>query len=468
MSKMDAFSLTKAIDMNSEYLGIERIVLMENAGKEITRNSKDFNSIAIFAGLGNNGGDGLVAARHLAGMDKRVKVFTFGGERSKECQKNFDILQNMESVEIGIIRDSKDCNSIREELNGFDLIIDALLGVGMRGELREPVKSLVDIINSSKAFKLSVDAPTPGLKADLVLSFHFPKVDDAKVIDIGIPVEAEKYCGPGDVYLALPERTGGEHKGDFGRLLIIGGSREFVGTPVLVARAAYRTGVDLCTICCPSYVAERIPFDPNMIVRPMRSEFYFSKSDIETIINEKFDSVVIGNGLGIKNETKYALRKLLRKIDSTVILDADALRLIKKKHLNDRTIITPHMGEFKFLLEEFGIDEKDKKDTVRRIARETNSIVVLKSKVDIISDGNLLKLNRTGNAGMTVGGTGDVLAGILGALSCKSDLFSSACAGTFLSGLAGNLAFEDFGYYFTATDVIEKIPEAIKFCREFE
>jgi hydroxyethylthiazole kinase-like uncharacterized protein yjeF len=449
--KMNSPEKSKAVDMNSSYLGVETLTLMENAGKEIARNSKKFNSIAVFSGLGNNGGDGLVAARHLSAVGKRVKIYTLIGERSRECQRNFNITQKLDSVEVEVVRDSSDCEEIN--LDEFDLIIDALLGVGVKGELREPVKSLVDVINSSEAYKISVDCPTPGVKADLTLS--------------GIPREAEIYCGPGDVYLATPHRFGREHKGDFGRLLIIGGSREFTGTPALVGRAALRTGVDLSIICSPSYAAERMPFNPDLIVKPLKSEFYLGKVDVEQILAMDFDSMVVGNGLGVEEGTGYALKKLLKNIEKPVILDADALKLIKSKHIRENFILTPHAREFKLLFGEFEDKTEGRIQVVEEFAGKTRSIILLKGSTDVISNGVETRLNRTGNAGMTVGGTGDMLAGIIGAFSCKTDPFKAACAGAFLSGLAGDLALKDLGYSFTALDCIEKIPEAIRFCWEF-
>ncbi len=466
--KMNSSEISKAIDMNSAYLGIEPLVLMENAGREIARNSEKFNSIAVFSGLGNNGGDGLVAARHLSSIGKRVRVYTLTGERSKECQKNFDIIRRLNSVEIETIRDSRDCEKIKKDLDKFDLIIDSLIGVGVKGELREPIKSLVDTINLSRAYKIAVDCPTPGINADLVLSFHLAKTADARVVNIGIPREAELYCGPGDVYLAMPKRHGHEHKGDFGRLLIIGGSREFTGTPALVGRAALRTGVDLAIICCPSHVSERMQSDPDLIVNPLRSEFYLEKDDVEQILKLNFDSLVIGNGLGTEDGTKYALKRLLREINKPVILDADALKLIKINHIRENFILTPHAMEFRTLFREYDENFDERVEIVKKFAKRTKSVILLKGQTDIISNGEKTRLNRTGNVGMTVGGTGDMLAGIVGALSCKTDGFTAACAGAFLSGLAGDLALEKFGYSLTATDCIEKIPEAIKFCKGFE
>ncbi len=523
---IDIARLTKAIDMNCEYLGISRLLLMENAGREIARNCEKFNPkfkefrsfdfpeenrikrVAVFSGTGNNGGDGFVAARHLSGIGKNVRVYAIDGERTIEAQRNFEIIQNLDSVEIELIRDSSDSEKIKKEIGKFDLIVDALIGVGLKGDVREPVKSIIKLINSARAFRISVDIPSGGGKnvvnANLTISLHLPKTENvaerlyrsdicprgkasrphSKVVPIGIPKEAESLCGPGDVYLSIPKRSGFEHKGDFGRVIVIGGSKNFVGTPSLVAKAALRTGADIAIISCPGYVAEKLPFDPNLIVNPMESEFYFSESDVDNILNINFDSVVIGNGLGTQNETSNAVRKFLKLVNKPVVIDADALKLIDMKDLRKNFILTPHEIEFKILFKE---QEKDfnKKiirnsvselrdlrsriKMVEKFARNTNTTILLKGPVDIISDGERTKLNRTGNPGMTVGGTGDVLAGIIGALSAVSeDKFEAACAGAFLSGLSGDFACEDFRYSLIATDVIERIPEAIRFCNGFE
>jgi len=367
---MDPARITKVIDINCAYLGISTLQLMENAGRATAQEAEKFNQIAIFCGNGNNGGDGLVAARHLSTRGKEVRVYILEGSRTATNKKNLEILKNLNSVEIEVIKDSDDCKRVKNELKNFDLIIDALLGVGIKGELREPVKSLVAVINESRVFKLSVDVPTPGIKANLIVSFHIPKTKDAKVADIGIPPDAELCCGPGDVCIAIPKRKGDEHKGDFGRVLIVGGSKEFIGAPVLAGRAALRTGVDLVTVMCPSYVAERIPFDPNLIINPLESEFYLNKEDVNLILDNKFDSAVIGNGLSQQDESKYALKKLLRNLkEKPVVLDADALKLIKPSWVGENLILTPHAGEFRIL---FG-ESADSKELVEKICKENRS-----------------------------------------------------------------------------------------------
>jgi hydroxyethylthiazole kinase-like uncharacterized protein yjeF len=458
-----------ALDANAGWLGVSRLQLMENAGREIARASERYKRIAVVAGTGNNGGDGLVAARHLLGRGKRVTIYAIDGKRTSECQKNLDVLMNS-NVDVTLIEDSSDCGRITTELSECDLIIDALIGVGLSGELREPAKSLIACMNASSAFKLSVDIPSGNrklsVKADQTISFHTAKTPGAMVVDIGMPKEAELYCGPGDVCVAIPERKPESHKGDYGRILVVGGSSRYVGAPYLAAWAAMRTGVNLAVVCVPAGVAKRLPFNPNLIVQPLKSDEYVTEDDVAVILKQEYDAMVIGNGIGREDETKDAVREIISKNEKPVVIDADALRLIKPERLKPNTILTPHAGEFKKLYEDYEEDKRVKQ--VEEFAKETKAIVVLKGRIDVVSDGLTTRLNKTGNPGMTVGGTGDVLAGVIGSLTAQNkDPYQSACAGVFLNGIAGDFAYRDLGVSMTATDLIEKLPEAIFYCKTF-
>ena len=170
---MDIQKKSKALDINSAFLGIEPLLLMENAGRKISDNALDFNALAVFCGKGNNGGDGFVAARHLSSLGKTVRVYVLDSKRPIEAEKNLEILECLDSIELIFIKDSSDCLDI--DLSGFDCVIDALLGIGAVGSLREPISSLVDVMNSSMAYKLAVDCPTPGFEPDKILAFHFAK-----------------------------------------------------------------------------------------------------------------------------------------------------------------------------------------------------------------------------------------------------------------------------------------------------
>ncbi|MBD3388596.1 MAG: NAD(P)H-hydrate dehydratase [Candidatus Altiarchaeales archaeon] len=440
---------SRALDLNAVWLGVPLERLMENAGAAVARECAGFKRIAIFCGRGNNGGDGLVAARilHEDGVD--VTVFALEGDRTKLNQNN-----------LGKIPDSlKKIIDNREdfELEGFDLIVDALVGVGLEGEAREPLKGVIEKMNESHAHKISVDTPSAGIvEADAVVSLHTAKVPGAIVADIGIPAEAERYCGPGDVAVALPRRKSDSRKGDHGRLIVMGGCREYIGTPTLVAQAALKSGVDLVTVCVPQYVADKMPFDPNLIVHPLKSSDAITAEDVKEVLGMKCDAIVFGNGLG--RESREAAKWLMEKSKVPLVLDADALSLAKKRWLKDNMIVTPHEAEYRRL---FGRLE-DREENVLADSRETGAVIVLKGSEDTISDGETVRLNRTGDPNMTVGGTGDVLAGVIGSLLAQTgDRMKAACAGAYLTGRSGELASEELGVSMTATDVIAKIPEAI-------
>jgi NAD(P)H-hydrate epimerase len=311
------------------------------------------------------------------------------------------------------------------------------------------------------------------VQSDMTLTFHKMKTGmtkkgagkftgEVRVIDIGVPHEAELFVGPGDIQPFLT-RPASSHKGDAGRVLVIGGGA-YSGAPALAALAALRAGTDIVTVAAPKSVSDIIAsFSPNLIVRALSGDRLVGK-DIPLIseLIKKHDVVVIGMGLGTDDATLEAVRKIIPLCGKAVI-DADAL-IPDVLHAGHREIIvTPHAVEMRRLS---GVDvpeyEKKKLAFVRDFAKNNDLTVLLKGRMDIISDGTQVRANRTGNSGMTVGGTGDVLAGIAGALFAKHDAFSAACAAAFINGAAGDLAFAEFGYGLLATDVIDRIPEVMK------
>jgi len=461
--------------------------MMENAGAAVAREALSYQKIAIFAGMGNNGGDGLVAARHLASKGKEVIVYLLPGKPTEACKHNLKILENMDSVILHRIKDSKDIENfeLKKKLREVECIIDAMIGVGIKGRLREPVYSIVKMLNELELPIIAVDTPTSDtetkLKATLTISFHTPKTPDAKVVEIGIPPEAENYCGPGDVWLAIPPRSGKEHKGNFGRLLIIGGSIEYFGAPVLAAKAALSVGCDLVTIAAPSNVIPALPHEPDLIFLSLPSENYVSLEDIPTILKQKFDVILVGNGMGVQETSKKFLHELLNEVEVPIVVDADALKFIRSKDLSEKILLTPHHGEWKILFEKEyegksdaltgywgGKEEETIKEQVKRYVSKIKSTVLLKGGIDIIARNKEMRFNRTGNAAMTVGGTGDVLAGVVsGLLAQNGDIWRSACAGAFLNGLAGDLAYAEVGVSLKASDLIAYLPLAIKKSLEY-
>ncbi|MCJ7571420.1 MAG: NAD(P)H-hydrate dehydratase [Candidatus Thermoplasmatota archaeon] len=494
------------LDINSEFYGVPTIKLMENAGKNIA----DFinkklklkqKNIIVFCGTGNNGGDGFVAARYLSEKNN-VTVFLSGKTndiKTDISKKNYEKIKNNKKIEI---HDINDTLKIIDLISKNDLIIDAILGIGLSGEIREPYLTIVKIINNSKNKTIiSVDVPT-GLgtnnyvKADYTITFHDIKkimnptnCGDIMIVDIGIPKKAEEYVGPGELktYYPIPKKE--SHKGDNGRLLIVGGG-PYYGAPALSSFAAERTGLDLVIIATPKKVAKAITsyspllikpvklakhlakISPTLIVKELNDEKNLVLSDIKIIEKQinKVDALLIGPGLGIEKQTQVAIEKIIKKFieqKKPIVIDADAIRVVGKKQnliKNTKTVITPHTGEFKHLT---GVnltdDVKKRKEEVQKWAKKLGVTIVLKGPVDVISNGEITKLNDFHNPSMTVGGTGDVLAGIIGALLSKGvEPFNAARMGIFINGAAGNLAFEKYSYGLIATDVIEQIPNVLK------
>ncbi len=460
------------LDINCEYFGLSRLQLMENAGKavadEIVKRFKS-GKVVVFAGLGNNGGDGFVAARHL--KDFEVEVFLLGKSseiRTDIAKRNFEILKKSE-IKVKEIRKIPDFDA--------DVVVDAMLGTGVRGELREPFRSAVEIINSKDCFVVAVDLPTGldpdtgyynnAIKADLTVTFHKAKpgllkardiVGELVVKDIGIPKEFENLCGVGDVVTSY-RRNPEAHKGMHGRVLVIGGG-EYTGAPALASLAAYASGADIVTTAVPEVIRSIVAsFSPNLIVRGLKGDAITLKNLNEAVeLAKKHDVVVIGMGVGKNDEFKDFVEELLKHVKKAV-LDADGI--VREIPEGIECIMTPHKGEFKKVFGEVT------EENLMKTAEKLKCVILLKSKVDLITDGFRLKKNKSGNAGMTVGGTGDVLAGICGALFCNDDAFHTACASAFLNGFAGDMCFEKYGYNFTATQLIEMIPFAIKRCFEW-
>jgi NAD(P)H-hydrate epimerase len=497
---MDSFSTIssdemKALEMNAEYFGISPLQMMENAGNAVAREIvKRFTSgntqVTIFVGTGGNGGDGLVAARHLSALGYRVKIILVGRESNivlESVKKNWKAIQFMtESVEIVKAYDS----SLIPKIEG-GIVVDALLGTGIKGSLKPPILQAVQAFNEAHGFKVAVDVPS-GLNsesgkileeciiADLTITFHRIKIGLLKakkhvgeliVTDIGLPREIETLVGPGDVFLINKPRLRETHKGDHGRLLIIGGNEIYTGAPTLAALAALRVGVDLVYIATPRQTAHDIAsISPSFITLKLDGE-HLTPTDMIILKQyiEKVDAVVLGPGLGVHRETIEAVKKIVEIIETVkvpLLLDADGLKAFSEgKHRVDTPLVlTPHAGEYKILMGRgLPTDLRERIKAASKAAREVNGVILLKGSIDIITDGKRVKVNEIiHNPGMTVGGTGDVLSGIVGGLlSQGNDAFRAATAGVFINGAAGDFVAQEKGFHMLPTDIIEWIPKVM-------
>lgn len=278
-----------------------------------------------------------------------------------------------------------------------------------------------------------------------------------------------------DVLAVLRKRRPDSHKGDFGRLLIVGGGSRYVGAPALTGLAALRSGVDLATIAAPEKTAWAInSLSPDLITIKLPCQDLEPPVLSELVGElERSTALVVGPGLGTQAKTHDAvidLANMLKKEypNLPALFDADGLKaLASDKGLAHGMpwVMTPHAGEFKILTDlDLPSDVQGRAERVKRAAKEFGCTILLKAHVDIIASvGGDLKLNYTGNPGMTVGGTGDVLSGIVGAfLAQGAEPFKAAVAGAWVCGSAGDLCLQERGYEFVASDLIDKLPEVFK------
>ncbi|UCD04388.1 MAG: NAD(P)H-hydrate dehydratase [Candidatus Woesearchaeota archaeon] len=260
------------------------------------------------------------------------------------------------------------------------------------------------------------------------------------------------------------------HKYQFGSLLVIGGSKRYSGSPALAALAAYRAGVDLVTVAAPERAANIIAsFSPDIITFPLQGD-YIREEHVDDLIDlaKKSSAVVIGGGMERHDETLNAVAEFLDRVNLTCVIDADAIYAVADNMQSVRRkdfVITPHSREFYVLtnIEPWGMDLKKKMEIVNKLAVHLKTTILLKGPVDIISNGIKNDINRTGCVEMTVGGTGDTLAGIIGSLMAQGNIpFDAACAGAYINGKAGELAAKKLGVSMLATDIIKNISKVIK------
>ena len=493
-------------DANCEYLGLSRLCLMEAAGKSLGEEVAKIAvftfakpvKVVMFTGSGGNGGDAFVAARYLLNRGYDVDIYMLKDNiRSHEAKVNLDVLLNLKPRLSRLkIHDLTNVGDFKLDEDEDFIVVDGILGTGIKGNLQENVRKAIGVINESNGIKISIDVPSGmdpltgsvddvAVVPDYTISFHKIKtgVRDAEeelvgglvTADIGIPLEAEYFVNYGD-FLRLKNRNSSSHKGNNGSVLIVGGSKDYHGAPAISGKAAFGAGVDLVYIATPESAAIPVKSaSEDLIVKSLDGD-YLSLNHLDEILElaDKVDAVLIGPGSGINDDTSKLFNVLVTKIKKPIVLDADGLKqvdisLIKNK---DNIVLTPHLAEFnqffnsklKLDLDSYDFKMVDENITeFQLITKNINGTVIVKGKNDLILSGSKFRINRSGNAGMTVGGTGDALAGIVvSLLSQDLSSFDSACLGVFINGLAGDKAYEMNGNGFSASDLVSYIGNVIK------
>jgi len=498
-----------------EKIGIPGVVLMENAGRSVAELiSKKYSSdqkVYIFCGPGNNGGDGFVVARHLFNKGYEVKVF-LGCPQEKvkgDAAINLKIDSNM-GIEIKEITSLSQLPSSEIEKSQV-ILVDAILGTGAKGAPRGIFGEMVNLINRSRGNKIAVDIPTgvdadtgevagEAVRANYTVTFGYPKrgmylypgmdyVGQIIVADIGMPFNLlEKENINILVNLLLKEEFSSEmfyrlpssHKGKFGHLFVLAGSPGMTGAATLVCEGALKIGTGLVTLGIPESlnpILEVKLTEAMTLPLPETREGTLSVKAAEKIYNfiKKCEALVIGPGLSRNPETKELIKEILKTQDVPLVLDADGINSIAGevefiKNYSAPAVLTPHPGELARLVgESIPEIQKDRVQAASDLSSKTGKIAVLKGAGTVIADpeGNCW-INTTGNAGMASGGTGDVLAGIIGGLLAQGkDGLTAAKLGVFLHGLAGDIAVQKYGQVsLTAENIIEFLPSAIRSLEE--
>jgi NAD(P)H-hydrate epimerase len=507
----------RAIDRaTSERYGVPSLTLMENAGSAVAdyalSHHAEAQRILVFCGKGNNGGDGFVAARKLHEQGKKVQVLLLAKP---------DELRGDAAVMFGKLPDSAIAVNSSEELRGeetksdrmqqllhADLYLDAILGTGFKPPVRGLYSGAIELINASAVPVIAVDIPSgadadamgkqTGLiaRADAVVTFTAPRpahvfsqltLGPTVVAAIGSPEEAIVWSLQLNVITArdlaplIGPRPPDSNKGNYGHVLVVGGSLGKAGAAAMAGIAVLRAGAGLSTVATPKSVLATVAgFHPELMTEPLPETGAGTMSSdarerIEQLAKGK-SVLAIGPGISRDAQTAELVRKLIASLQSSIVLDADGLNAFegRTEELNGKgrtLVITPHPGEMARLAGCSIADvQSNRLQVARKFAREHEVIVVLKGHRTLVvqPDGEAW-VNTTGNPGMSTGGTGDVLTGMTAGMMAQhsKNSFAAVLAAVHLHGLAGDVMRERVGEHsLVATDLLRGLPEAFRRTQE--
>ncbi|MFH1448821.1 MAG: NAD(P)H-hydrate dehydratase [bacterium] len=498
--------------MATEKYFMPSIILMENAGIKSIESLHQlfpdlkFKKVAVFVGPGNNGGDGLVIARHLFNQDISVEVFLMMDEEKAKgiAETNLKIVKSLK-IPIRKANSIENFQKEKDELFSFDLIIDAILGIGGKERLSDHFVEIINCLNSLKKPIISLDIPSgingdsgkllgTSIKATYTFTFGLPKIGmflspginylgKLLILDLGFPKDLLKdpnlclnYLEKEDISLLLPKRLKDDHKGRCGKIFLLAGSRGMTGAATLSSQAALLTGSGIVTLGIPESLNSIMEVKLTEVMThpipetPLGSFSYKGYSTIMNLIS-KFQSIALGPGIGREKETIKLIHNLVESINIPMVIDADAIFALAEKpeilkKAKAPVIITPHSGELAHFL-------KTKIEDIlinrifyaQKVALEYNLVLVLKGTNTIIATptGEVF-INSTGNPGMASPGMGDVLTGIIGGFLAQGlNALEASKLGVYLHGLSGDIALKERGELsLIASDVLNDIPQAIK------
>ena len=484
-------------DAGAQELGIPGGFLMERAGAGMARLALERFAPAralVVCGGGNNGGDGFVIARELHRSGVEVVVLATKDEYEGDPATNLRALRNLNVRIAGP-------EALDAELEKADLVVDALLGTGFSGEVREKEAGLIEGMNSAEAPVLAVDVPSGvdgatgevegvAVSADLTVCAHAAKVGcvispgrehagEVAVVDIGIPPEADTepsliWTDARSLRGCIPRTSEPAHKYSAGALLVVAGSRTTTGAPVMVVQGAQRTGCGIAFLATAESSAPAVDLAlTEALVYGVAedAEGYMASGALEQILGhaERAAALVVGPGMGTGDETRALVAGILREVDIPILLDADAVTNVAETEALSRrespTVVTPHAGELGRLLGSGAKEVSARRlRSARQAAEEHSCCVLLKGSDTLVVEGERAAVNSTGNVALATAGTGDVLSGVIGALLSRGmDPYEASRAGAWAHGRAAELWLEKTGWpaeSMVATDLVDHLPPA--------
>ncbi len=503
MKKIYNTKMMRELELKAGSLGISPLILMENASIGVVnclKKLKDVKNkkILVICGRGNNGGDGMAVVRHLKNSGAVVNMVLIDDDKkfSIETEINFNILKNMG---IQIVLTSEREEKINALFNSSEILIDAIFGTGLTRGVEGVYREYIEKINKSGKFTVSIDIPSGinsdtgeimgcAVKSNFTVALGYLKLGhilfpgreycgNIEVVDISLScsLETNYFLIDNEEIRILKKRSPNTHKGIYGHMVVIGGSRGKTGAVAMAAKAGLRAGAGLVTIVCPeelNNILETLSLE--VMTYPLKGSTdildveYFD--EIEGILLDK-ECIVLGPGMGQNERTVNFFQKLLRTVNCPVVIDADGINCLSVnrdilKNLKYPVVLTPHPGEMARLVGENISSILNKPvDYVLKFAGEYNCHVVLKGATTIYADpsGNVY-FSTYGNPGMATAGTGDVLSGIIGSfISQRYKIGEAIRLSLLLHGMAGDLAKDEVGEYgLNATDIIKSLPLVLK------
>ncbi|MCD6285382.1 MAG: NAD(P)H-hydrate dehydratase [Anaerolineae bacterium] len=491
-----------------EAFGIAPDLLMENAGNAVywvilNQFGVRGQRFVVFAGPGNNGGDGLVVARKLLSSGGDVKVFLLSDPaRYKGSAKvNFEIATRL-PLEIARV---ESIDAVAEEIARCDAIVDAILGTGLTREVEGRYRQVIEQINAGGKTVFSVDIPSgvsgdtgkvmgAAVRADYTVTFGLPKIGSMLYpgYELGGKLYVSHISFPPALYevetlrvaisepLALPPRRRDGHKGDFGKGLFIAGAASYFGAPYFSALSFLKAGGGYSRLAAPRSIVPAIAGKGSEIVFVPQMETASGGIDLrnkEALLDlaARMDMVVLGPGLSLDAEVQKLVRALAAAIPKPLLIDGDGITAVCQdlQSVRERTaptILTPHLGEMSRIV---GLDvadiDVDKVDVLQRATRDLNATIVLKGAHSLVGypDGRVF-INMSGNPGMATAGSGDILTGTIAAMvGLGLPVDEAVRQGVFVHGLAGDLAAMEKGEDgMTAQDILDALPLAVRSARE--